>query len=188
VERTVVAYPCRYSAGNRRPDHDTIAAVRRTVLPVLKALFVQVLLLAQEEGVLTRSTISLDGADASKSKAVSYKCLRELEGHLYAEVEELCALAERLDERERPDGWWCATKSRDERTIWRAWWRPKRSLRRVRVRGSGRTPSRRCMRRRWRVKATAAGARAHAPNARFPCQGSVQLYRPKKGARSDNSA
>jgi len=67
-----------------------------------------VLLLAQEAGVLTLGTISLDGtkihADASKSKAVSYKRLRELEAQLRAEVEELFALAERMDERERPDG------------------------------------------------------------------------------------
>jgi len=53
-------------------------------------------------------TISLDGtkihAHASKSKAVSYKRLRELEAQLRAEVEELFALAEQMDERERPDG------------------------------------------------------------------------------------
>jgi len=105
---TYEAIPFRYIAGNRHPDHDTIATFRRTFLPDLKGLFVQVLLLAQEAGVLTLGTISLDGtkihADASKSKAVSYKRLMELEAHLRAEVEELFALAERLDERERPDG------------------------------------------------------------------------------------
>ncbi len=98
----------RFIAGNRHPDHDTIATFRRTFLPDLKGLFVQVLLLAQEAGVLTLGTISLDGtkihADASKSKAVSYKRLRELEAQLRAEVEELFALAEQMDERERPDG------------------------------------------------------------------------------------
>jgi len=109
IERaTYESVPFRYSAGNRHPDHDTIAVFRRTFLPDLKGLFVQVLLLAQEAGVLTLGTISLDGtkihADASKSKAVSYKRLRELEAHLRAEVEELFALAEQMDERERPDG------------------------------------------------------------------------------------
>jgi len=109
IERaTYESVPFRYIAGNRHPDHDTIAAFRATFLPDLKALFVQVLLLAQEAGVLTRGTISLDGtkihADASKSKAVSYKRLVELEAQLRAEVEELFALAERTDERERPDG------------------------------------------------------------------------------------
>src|SRR5207249_1104350 len=43
-------------------------------------------------------------ADASKRKAVSYKRLRELETQLQAEVEELFALSEQLDQREVPDG------------------------------------------------------------------------------------
>jgi len=109
IERaTYESVPVRFIAGNRHPDHDTIAAFRATFLPDLKGLFVQVLLLAQEAGVLTLGTLSLDGtkihADASKSKAVSYKRLVELEAHLRAEVDELFALAERTDERERPDG------------------------------------------------------------------------------------
>jgi len=109
IERaTYEAISFRYIAGNRHPDHDTIATFRRTFLPNLKELFVQVLLLAQEAGVLTLGTISLDGtklhADASKSKAVSYKRLMELEAQVRAEVEELFALAEQMDERERPDG------------------------------------------------------------------------------------
>jgi transposase len=109
IERaTYEAIPFRFIAGNRHPDHDTIASFRRTFLPDLKELFVQVLLLAQEAGVLTLGTISLDGtklhADASKSKAVSYKRLVELEAQLRAEVEELFALAEHMDACERPDG------------------------------------------------------------------------------------
>jgi transposase len=109
IERaTYEAVPFCFIAGNLHPDHDTIAAFRRTFLPELKDLFVQVLLLAQEAGVLTLGTISLDGtkihADASKSKAVSYKRLLALEAQLRREVEELFTLAERLDERERPDG------------------------------------------------------------------------------------
>jgi len=109
IERaTYESVPFRFIAGNLHPDHDTLATFRRTFLRELKELFVQVLLLAQEAGVLTLGTISLDGtkihADASKSKAVSYKRLLELEAQLRAEVEELFALAERMDERERPDG------------------------------------------------------------------------------------
>src|SRR2546430_13922295 len=109
IERaTYEAVPFRFIAGNLHPDHDTLATFRRTFLPELKELFVQVLLLAQEAGVLTLGTLSLDGtkihADASKSKAVSYKRLLELEAQLRAEVEDLFALAERMDERERPDG------------------------------------------------------------------------------------
>src|SRR5438034_10900718 len=105
---TYEAVPFRFIAGNLHPDHDTLATFRRTFLPELKELFVQVLLLAQEAGVLKLGTISLDGtkvhADASKRKAVSYKRLRELETQLQAEVEELFALSEQLDQREVPDG------------------------------------------------------------------------------------
>ena len=58
------------------PDHDTFAQFRKTFLPELKGLFVQVLLLAREVGVLKLGRLSIDGtkvhADASKSKAVSW--------------------------------------------------------------------------------------------------------------------
>jgi len=100
--------PFRFIAGNRHPDHDTIATFRATFLPDLKGLFVQVLLLAQEAGVLTLGTISLDGtkihADASKRKAVSDKRLVDLAAQVRAEVEEVRALVERTDARERSDG------------------------------------------------------------------------------------
>jgi transposase len=109
IERaTFETVPFRFIAGNLHPDHDTLATFRKTFLPELKDLFVQVLLLAQLTGVLKLGTISLDGtkihADASKSKAVSYKHLLALEIHLRAEVEELFALSERVDQVELPDG------------------------------------------------------------------------------------
>jgi len=109
IERaTFETVPFRFIAGNLHPDHDTLATFRKTFLPELKDLFVQVLLLAQLTGVLKLGTISLDGtkihADASKSKAVSYKHLLALEAHLHAEVEELFALSERADQAELPDG------------------------------------------------------------------------------------
>ena len=60
------------------------------------------LLIAQEAGVLKLGNISLDGskihADASKSKAVSYKRLLELEEKLHTEVEELIALSKTPDQ------------------------------------------------------------------------------------------
>jgi transposase len=109
IERaTYEAVPFRFIAGNLHPDHDTLATFRRTFLPELKGLFVQVLLLAQEAGVLKLGTISLDGtklhADASKRKAVSYKRLQELETQLRAEVEELFVRAEQSEQPEVPDG------------------------------------------------------------------------------------
>jgi hypothetical protein len=105
---TYETVPFRFIAGNLHPDHDTLATFRKTFLPELKDLFVQVLLLAQVAGVLKLGNISLDGtkihADASKSKAVSYKHLLALEAHLRAEVEELFALSERVDQDDLPDG------------------------------------------------------------------------------------
>src|SRR5205085_10536884 len=109
IERaTYEAVPFRFIAGNLHPDHDTLATFRRTFLPELKDLFVQVLLLAQQAGVLKLGTISLDGtkihADASKHNAVSYKRLLELEIQLRAEVEELFSRAEQSEQPEVTDG------------------------------------------------------------------------------------
>jgi transposase len=91
----------RFLAGNYHPDHDTISAFRKQFLPQLKDLFVQILLLAQQMGLLQMGNLHLDGtkiaADASKSKALSYKRLLEIEAFLQAEVAELFALAEQAD-------------------------------------------------------------------------------------------
>jgi transposase len=109
IERaTYETIPFRFIAGNLHPDHDTLASFRKTFLPELKDLFVQVLLLAQLAGVLKLGNISLDGtkihADASKSKAVSYKHLLALQAHLRTEVDELFSLSERIDQGAMPDG------------------------------------------------------------------------------------
>ena len=42
--------PFRSLAGGLHPDHDTIASFRKVFLSEIKALFVQVLLVAQESG------------------------------------------------------------------------------------------------------------------------------------------
>jgi len=94
----------QYVAGGLHPDHDTLANFRKTFLAQIQELFVQVLLLAQEVGVLKVGNISLDGskiqADASKSKAVSHKRLLQLEDQLRAEVHELLSLGESADQSE----------------------------------------------------------------------------------------
>jgi transposase len=109
IERaTYESAPFRFLAGNLHPDHDTLATFRKTFLPELHDLFVQVLLLAQAMGVLKLGTISIDGtkihADASKSKAVSYKRLLALETQLRAEVEALFVLGAQADQGSLPDG------------------------------------------------------------------------------------
>jgi transposase len=94
----------RYVAGGLHPDHDTIANFRKMFLAELQGLFVQILLLAQLSGVLKVGNLSLDGskihADASKSKAVSYGRLKELEARLREEVAQLFELGERVDQGE----------------------------------------------------------------------------------------
>jgi transposase len=102
--------PFRYIAGGLHPDHDTIAHFRKTFLSEIQELFVQILLLAQATGVLKLGNISLDGskihADASKSKAVSYKRLIEIDTQLRQEVGELFELGEQVDQGEKqlPEG------------------------------------------------------------------------------------
>lgn len=96
--------PFRFVGGGLHPDHDTIANFRKIFLNEIKELFVQILLLAQVAGMLKLGNISLDGskvhADASKSHAVSYKRLIELDAQLRREVNELFDLGERADQGE----------------------------------------------------------------------------------------
>ena len=109
IERaTYESAPVRFIAGNRHPDHDTLAHFRTSFLSELKGLFVEILLIARLAGVLQLGRISFDGtkihADASKSNAVSYQRLLEIEQKLQAEVEELFALGERAEQADLPDG------------------------------------------------------------------------------------
>jgi transposase len=98
---TYEVVPFIFIAGGKHPDHDTINTFRSHFLSEVKELFVQVLLIAQAMNILQLGNISLDGskihADASKSQAVSYKRLLELDARLRQEVEELFALAEQVE-------------------------------------------------------------------------------------------
>ena len=105
-QATTEVIPFRFIAGNMHPDHDTIAHFRQQFLSELKELFVQILLIAQEMDYLQVGNVSLDGtkihADASKSKAVSYKRLLAIDAYLQAEVNELFALAKATDGGQLP--------------------------------------------------------------------------------------
>lgn len=98
----------RYIAANDHPDHDTIATFRKRFLAELNPLFVQILLIAQQMGVLKLGKVSLDGtkinANASKHRALSWKHACKLEAQLKAEVEELLRQAEEADRADLPDG------------------------------------------------------------------------------------
>ena len=105
---TYESIPFRFIAGGLHPDHDTIANFRKIFLLEIVGIFVQVLVIAQQAGILKLGNISLDGskihADASKSHAVSYGRVLKLEAQLRAEVEELLALGEKADCSELPSG------------------------------------------------------------------------------------
>ena len=98
----------RFIAANEHPDHDTIATFRRRFLKEIEGLFVQVLLLAREMGVLKLGTVGLDGtklhANASRHSALSYEHAGKLEAQLKAEVSDLMAKAEAADQADVPDG------------------------------------------------------------------------------------
>jgi Transposase DDE domain len=71
-------------------------------------LFVQVLALARELGMLKLGTVALDGtkihANASRHSALSYEHAGKIEAQLKAEVAELLARAEAADHADVPDG------------------------------------------------------------------------------------
>src|ERR1700704_600398 len=98
----------RFIAANDHPDHDTIATFRRRFLKDIEGLFVRVLELAREMGMLKLGTVALDGtkihANASRHSALSYEHAGKIEAQLKAEVADLMARAEAADQAAIPDG------------------------------------------------------------------------------------
>jgi transposase len=98
----------RFIAANNHPDHDTIATFRKRFLGELKPLFVQILVIAKEMGLLKLGKVSLDGtkvkANASKHRALSWGHACKIEKQLQNEVEELMRLARDADAADIPEG------------------------------------------------------------------------------------
>jgi len=98
----------RFIAANDHPDHDTIATFRRRFLKEIEGLFIQVLELAREMGMLKMGTVALDGtkihAHASRHSALSHEHAGKIEAQLKTEVAELLARAEAADQADVPDG------------------------------------------------------------------------------------
>jgi len=94
-----VAY--RVLGADQHPDHDSIAAFRQRHLAALAGLFVQVLRLCQEAGLVKLGHVALDGtkikANASKHKAMSYGRMCAAEQQLEQEVASLLARAQEVD-------------------------------------------------------------------------------------------
>lgn len=101
---TYESVPFRVLAANQHPDHATIAEFRRRHLKALSRLFVQVLRLCEKAGLVRLGHVALDGtklrANASKHKAMSYGRMEEKIQELEAQVEELLAEAEAVDQAE----------------------------------------------------------------------------------------
>ena len=98
----------RFISANTHPDHDTIANFRKRFLNELSELFVQILSIAQEMGILKVGKVSLDGtkikASASKHKALSYAHATKLQKQLEDEVKMLLEKAKTADNKEDNDG------------------------------------------------------------------------------------
>lgn len=86
------------------PAHRTIADFRQRHLEDFQSLFVQVVRIAGELGLVKLGTVAVDGskvkANASKHKAMSYKRMVEEEKRLRREILELTKRARKTDERE----------------------------------------------------------------------------------------
>jgi transposase len=90
-------------AGNF-PAHRTIAEFRQLHLKEFQELFVQVVRIAAEAGVIRLGTLAVDGskvrANASKHKAMSYKRMKTEQQRLRREIGELTEQAAREDAEE----------------------------------------------------------------------------------------
>jgi transposase len=94
----------RVITGDDIPDFRTISDFRKLHLKELQLLFVQVLRLCQEAGLVKLGHIALDGtkvkANASRHKAMSYGRILKEEKRLTEEILQLLDKAEVVDEQE----------------------------------------------------------------------------------------
>lgn len=97
-----VAY--RVLAAGNFPAHRTIAEFRQQHVAAFEALFVQVVAIAREAGIVQVGTLAVDGskvkASASKHKAMSYGRMRDEERRLREQIAALTTQAEVTDAAE----------------------------------------------------------------------------------------
>ena len=95
----------RVLAANNYPAHRTICDFRAEHLTQFADVFVQVVKLAKECGLVKLGTISVDGtkikANASRHKAMSYDRMKKAELELKAQIDALLAKAKAADEAEK---------------------------------------------------------------------------------------
>ena len=94
----------RYLGAGNEPDFRTISGFRMRHGRALEGLFVQILQLCREAGLVKLGRVALDGskvkANASKHKAMSYGRMKEREAQLEKEVSALLKEADRTDQSE----------------------------------------------------------------------------------------
>ena len=94
----------RWLSANTAPDYRSLARFRRRHLAALDDLFVQVLALCAEAGLVSLGRVALDGtklrASASRHKAMSHDRLGPRIAQLEAEVAAILAEAEAMDRAE----------------------------------------------------------------------------------------
>ena len=94
----------RMLAAGNFPQHRTICEFRRRHLKDFKKMFVQVVGLAREMGMVRLGRLGIDGtkvrANASRRKAMSYGRMRERERQLKEEIDQLLAKAQQQDGEE----------------------------------------------------------------------------------------
>ena len=94
----------RFLAANQVPDHRAFSRFRRRHLTAVDGLFVEVLGLCKQAGMVSLGNIALDGtkvrANASRHKAMSYARMADREPELERIVAELLEEAEHIDQAE----------------------------------------------------------------------------------------
>jgi len=94
----------RMLAAGNFPKHRTIRDFRALHLQELSELFVQVVKLARELGLVKLGTVAIDGtklkANASRHKAMSYERMQQAEAELKAQIDALLQRARSTDEAE----------------------------------------------------------------------------------------
>lgn len=109
-------------SGLNKPDFRTISEFRRRHLKALSELFVQVLRLCQNAGLVKLGHVAVDGtkvaANASRHKAMSYGRMKTVEPKLAAEVDAWLKAAEAEDRAE--DAQFGAELRGDETPAWMA--------------------------------------------------------------------
>jgi transposase len=94
----------RYLAAGNEPSHRTIARFRQEHIGLFKGVFVQVVRVAAQAGLVKMGTLAVDGtklkANASKHKAMSYARMKSEDRRLKKEIDRITRLARGIDEAE----------------------------------------------------------------------------------------